>query len=81
MAALGYQGGAFDSDAITRYRDPFEKIHDNFPVDYSSDPSRHDREIERWHHVTSPIPLSDEEARSWFLYPETYRRLRDAVGG
>ena len=69
-----YPGGA---SGFTQF--VFEKIHDNFPADYSSDPTRLQKEVDRWNHLTGPTPLSDEEARHWFLYPKTYERLRHAV--
>ena len=80
MTALGYAGSPFRADAITQYQDPFETIHGNFPADYSADPARHRSEVDRWSHLSGETPLSDEQARLWFLYPETYRKLRHAVG-
>jgi hypothetical protein len=83
MRALGYDFTAidhFEEAVLRRYRDPFDSIHAKFPVDYSSDTGRVARECERRAALaTTAAPLSDAQARRWFLHPEAYRRLRDAV--
>ena len=79
MELLGYAASEPVTAALKRYRDPFARIHAKFPADYSADAGRVRDELERLERLTSQAVLSDDEARRWFVYPEAYRRLRDAV--
>jgi hypothetical protein len=79
MALLGYATSQPVATALTHYRDPFANIHTKFPADYSADAGRVRDELERLERLTAPAVLSDDEARRWFVYPEAYRRLREAV--
>jgi Sulfotransferase domain len=79
MALLGYTASQPVTTALTLYRDPFANIYAKFPADYSADARRVRDELERLERLTSRAALSDDEARRWFVYPEAYRRLREAV--
>jgi hypothetical protein len=79
MVLLGYAASQPVTTALTHYRDPFVRVHAKFPADYSADAGRVRDELERLERLTSQAVLSDDEARRWFVYPEAYRRLREAV--
>jgi hypothetical protein len=79
MRFLGYTASQPDTTALTHYRDPFARIHARFPADYSADAGRVRDELGRLERLTSQSTLSDDEARQWFVYPEAYIRLREAV--
>ena len=79
MALLGYAVSRSVATAVSHYRDPFTDVHARFPADYSADPHRLRNELERLDRLASRSTLSEEEARRWFVYPEAYRRLREAV--
>jgi hypothetical protein len=79
LQLLGYGVSQPVAAALTHYRDPFARIHARFPADYSADAGRVRDELERLECLASPAVLSDDEARRWFVYPEAYRRLREAV--
>ncbi len=82
LKALGYPlegSGAFDPDAVSAYRDPFEVTHAKFPPDYSSDKAHAAEEIERYGRLTGS--LSTAETERWFLFEAAYRSLREAASG
>lgn len=86
MRALGYPLtvlDGFDAAALKSYRDPFPVTHEKFggEGDYSSDPARISLECERVERlVEGDAAILPEEARRWFIRPEAWRRLREAVG-
>ena len=82
MLYLGYEPSGtdpvFEESAITGYRDPFTCIHPKFPPNYSWADGRPELEIERYRLMTTcASALSIREQRRWFIFPETYRRLRE----
>jgi hypothetical protein len=79
MAILGYSPSHSGQCDLTRYRDPFTRVHAKFPADYSSNAGRVRDELERLERLNSRGDLSEDDARRWFIYPEAYRRLREAV--
>ena len=79
MELLGYSAAKPAATAVTHYRDPFTDLHARFPADYSADPRRVRDELERLDRLHARSVLSDEESRQWFVYPQAYRRLREAV--
>jgi hypothetical protein len=79
LALLGYAASRHDRANLARYSDPFGDVHARFPADYSADPQRLQDEIERLARLEWGSVLPDDEATRWFVYPQVYRRLRDAV--
>jgi hypothetical protein len=79
MRLLGYDFrdlSHFEEDAVRSYREPFEVLHHKFPPDYSFSTEHIEEEIERYRKLAVRAePLSVEEARQWFLYRSTYRKL------
>jgi hypothetical protein len=83
MRVLGYAASESPSGpasaALADYRDPFARVHDKFPPDYSADVQRVRNELERLQRLSASTVLSDDDAGRWFVYPEAYRRLRAAM--
>lgn len=83
MLCAGYvpiNGGRFDANAITNYRDPFPDIHEMFPGDYSCSDDHRAEELARYENLLSDSPmLREDAARRWFIHERTYLRLRQAV--
>ena len=82
MQALGYDVDIDPADAaaiLGAFRDPFERIHEKFPQDYSFAPSRVADEVRRLELVLNPaVELGPREAARWFLHQQAYHRLRGA---
>ena len=77
MHLLGYEArGSLreHKQAFSRYRDPFESIHKNFPTNYSSDPTRLAAEQKRLRMLQDGL-TDPAEQRKWFIAPEAYSSL------
>ena len=63
-------------DCLYSFHEPFNKIHEKFPTNYSSDPERIRSEIQRLELLQDRArPLAPENAAEWFIGPEVYRSL------
>jgi hypothetical protein len=80
MLAVGYPlegDGQADEGLLRAFEEPSPRVHFRFPADYSRDPARVSRELERLEHLRPGAPdLGAGEARRWFILPEAYAALR-----
>lgn len=78
MERLGYVCETPTGDSrqkMRAYREPFAVIHAKFGCDYSWSDERVDQEIERLDKLDTGT-LSLREARTWFIDPRAYDKLR-----
>jgi hypothetical protein len=70
MKVLGYKfylTPVFNEKTIRNYKDPFKKIHNKFPGNYSNSPGNIKKEIERLKMLKTGPALPAEEKKKWFL--------------
>lgn len=66
--------------ALSEFREPFDDIHDIFPADYGSDPTRIHNEWRRLQILLDPdADMSVDEVESWFLNVPTRLKLYTAM--
>lgn len=87
MEWLGYDrvtDSARDGECLHSFREPFGKVHEKFPADYSSDPERIRSEIQRLESLRNSAQLlTSEQAAQWFISPDAYHCLSvgEPLGG
>ena len=82
MKTLGYRCEClqqFEPEALRGFQEPFPVRHRSFSTDYSRRPEHVREELERYRKLSGDRELGEAEKRAWFLYPETWRALRQAL--
>ncbi|MFP4042726.1 MAG: sulfotransferase, partial [Bacteroidales bacterium] len=76
---LGYDLSidGFQKKYVGQFSPPFQITRD-FPADYSVAEENSSLEIQRFHNLTEKGP-NEFESDKWFIFPEVYKKLREAI--